>query len=114
MSEATGATTRRIEREVARALRGRRGAVLAVSGGIDSMVLLEAAARAADRPLRVAAFDHATGAHAAAAAELAASRAAELGLEAVVGRAAAPASDEAGLRAARWRFLRDVSRAADA
>ena len=114
MSEATGATTRRIERDVARALRGRRGVVLAVSGGIDSMVLLEAAARDAEGPLHVAAFDHATGPHAAAAAALAASRAAELGLEAVVGRAASSASDEAGLREARWRFLRDVSRAADA
>lgn len=115
MSDATDAAADRLEHEVARTLHGRRAVVLAVSGGIDSAVLLEAAARVrGDTRLVVATFDHATGAHAAAAAELVARRAAELGLEAVVGRAAAPARGESALRDARWRFLRGVARAADA
>ena len=113
MSDATDSPTGRLESEVAHALRSRRALVLAVSGGIDSMVLLEAAARAApEARLLVATFDHATGAHAAAAAELVARRAVQLGLECVVGRAGERASDEAGLREARWRFLREVARAA--
>jgi tRNA(Ile)-lysidine synthase len=106
----TAATTERLERSVAHVLGGRASVVLAVSGGVDSMVLLEAAARAArETRLVVATFDHGTGAHATAGATLAARRAMALGLEAVVGRAAAPSRDEAGLRRARWRFLSEVA-----
>jgi tRNA(Ile)-lysidine synthase len=105
----------RIESSVARVLGRHAHVVLAVSGGIDSMVLLEAAVRGGrGAALVVATFDHATGAHAASAVALAARRATELGLEIVVGRSDARERDEAGLRRARWRFLADVARAAGA
>lgn len=79
------------------------------------MVLLHAAARSlpAER-LLVATFDHATGPFAAQAVQLVASEAARLGLEAVVGRAAANAGSEAGWRADRHAFLSDVARRFDA
>ena len=49
--------------------------VLAVSGGRDSMALLEAAARVvAGRVVAVAAFDHGTGPHATEAVRLVAAR----------------------------------------
>ncbi len=115
MSDATDAAADRLEHEVARTLHRRRAVVLAVSGGIDSMVLLDVAARMRGTTrLVVATFDHATGSHAEAAAALVARRSAELGLESVVGRAAAPARGEAALRDHRWRFLRAVARATDA
>lgn len=82
--------------------------LLAVSGGPDSMVLLDAAA-AVHPPasLLVATFDHGTGRAAAAAATLVARRARELGLVAVVGRGTCgPDATEAAWRAARWEFLR--------
>jgi len=87
---------------------------LAVSGGMDSMVLLELAASVlpGDR-LIVATFDHGTGAAATAAASLVARRAAALGVRFVAGErssAAEPAdSSEAALRDARWEFLRRVA-----
>ncbi|MFL5578575.1 MAG: hypoxanthine phosphoribosyltransferase [Gemmatimonadaceae bacterium] len=74
------------------------------------MALLEgAAAYARDAVAAVATFDHGTGPSARAAAQLVLARAAALGLPAVAGRAAAPASDEVGWRRARWRFLADVA-----
>ena len=85
--------------------------VLAVSGGLDSMSLLEAAARWAPAGVvvGVATFDHGTGATATASVALVAERARALGIEAVIGRAAEPASDEAGWRRQRWRFLRGAA-----
>ncbi len=91
-------------------------AVLAVSGGVDSMALLEAAAESLPpRRLLVATFDHATGVHSARAVELVARRSAELGLPVVIGRRADDGRDtsEASLRDARWEFLRSVAATAD-
>lgn len=94
-------------------LRGAGRIVLAVSGGLDSMTMLEAAARwaAPGAIVGVATFDHGTGPAATAAARLVAERAAGLGFEAIVGRseeeeAEAAATGEAGWRRQRWRFLR--------
>jgi tRNA(Ile)-lysidine synthase len=94
----------------------RRGcAVLAVSGGIDSMVLLDAAAATvpADR-LIVATFDHQSGRHAARAVGLVVRVALMRGLTVVVGRDDHPAEHrEAAWRDARWRFLREVADSTD-
>ena len=86
-------------------------AVLAVSGGLDSMVLLDVAARVARGfrcALMVATFDHASGAHSARAAAFVCTRATAYGLPVVIGRAETPARTEAAWRAARWEFLRSV------
>ena len=85
--------------------------VVAVSGGLDSMVLLEAFARVApERIAAVATFDHGTGLHAQRAAALAERRGRALGLRMRVGRASKALSGEEAWRDARWRFLRDVAR----
>ena len=88
---------------------GRR-VVLAVSGGLDSMSLLDATSRVmpADR-IVVATFDHGTGEAARAAASLVCDRAAELGISCESGRASGPLRSEAELRDARWGFLRGVA-----
>lgn len=83
--------------------------LLAVSGGLDSMVLLDTAARLRRGDVRVATFDHGTGASATSAVDLVRRRCAELGLECVAGRAKAALDSEAELRASRWNFLRDVA-----
>ena len=88
--------------------------VLAVSGGLDSMVLLDAAvlgSTSSDRSrVLVATFDHGTGAAAAHASALVSQVALSLGVAVVVGRPAKslPAR-EAAWRTARWGFLRDVA-----
>lgn len=106
------AVTRAVEGAVARAFRGESSVVLAVSGGRDSMALLEAAARVArDRVAAVATFDHGTGAAATDACELAASRARELGLEVERGVADQPLRGESAWRRARWEWLHRVARA---
>jgi tRNA(Ile)-lysidine synthase len=85
--------------------------VLAVSGGLDSMALLDAAAATCDRArLIVATFDHGTGSAAEVACALVRRTAARHRVECVVGRAA-PGSirrSEAAWREARWTFLRGV------
>jgi tRNA(Ile)-lysidine synthase len=89
--------------------------VLAVSGGRDSMVLLEAMARVA--PARVAAvatFDHGTGPLATEAASVVRERAHALGLPVRSGVSHAPARTEAEWRAQRLAFLHDVARDLDA
>lgn len=86
--------------------------MLAVSGGIDSMVLMHAVAHhpgAARDRLVVASFDHGTGAHATAALELVRHVAESWGLCVVSARSAAPLRGEAALRSARWRFLEQVA-----
>lgn len=85
--------------------------VLAVSGGRDSMVLLDAAARAAlIRPASlVATFDHGTGAAAASAVELVARESAVRGLACVIGHSKPGLRREAEWREARWAFLREVA-----
>jgi tRNA(Ile)-lysidine synthase len=88
--------------------------VLAVSGGLDSMVLLHAAASAApgtERPI-VATFDHGTGAIATHAVRLVAAEAGRAGFECAAGTAAATGLTEEEWRRARWQFLREVAAAA--
>ena len=100
-----------VERAARDLLEQPRRFVLAVSGGIDSMVLLEAAARcgAVDRGAIVATFDHGTGDHALRAIALVERRASELGLRVVRGAGSAYLRGEAAWRRARWSFLRAVS-----
>ena len=109
-----------IERRVHEAVRTSVGGsaapvVLAVSGGLDSMVLLDAAVRvAAQRIASVATFDHRSGAHARAASAFVREEGVSRGLRVVVGRASSAERTEAGWRAARWSFLNDVARGAGA
>ena len=98
----------RILSEVRRGLRGDR-VVLAVSGGIDSMVLLDAAAEVARDRVSVATFDHGTGPEATRAAHCVALRARTLGLPCDRAVAARRANSEAELRSLRWTFLNDVA-----
>lgn len=89
---------------------GRGNWLLAVSGGMDSMVLLDAAAETLNhRTLAVATFDHATGPAAGAAAALVADRALHLGIGCVSGTAALAGRTESEWRAARWAFLNDAA-----
>lgn len=91
------------------------GAVLAVSGGGDSMALLHAVALAGmgDRIAAVAVFDHRTGTAGRMAAGAAVETARGLGFRVTAGRAEAPMTDagEAEWRDARWRFLDAVAAA---
>jgi tRNA(Ile)-lysidine synthase len=90
--------------------------VLAVSGGLDSMVLLHAAARVARaRVAMVATFDHGSGRAGSAAAAFVAREASALGFPAALGRATPGARVKDG-REAAWRddrheFLRAVAAA---
>lgn len=82
--------------------------LLAVSGGRDSMVLLEAfAASRAGEIAAVGTFNHGTGAAATKAAKLVERRGLQLALPVVSGSLPpGTASDEAAWRRARWTFLR--------
>lgn len=104
---------RKIRNAVVAALSPHDRVVLAVSGGADSMVMLDAAGGARSE-IVVASFDHATSPASKAAARLVRDRSEELGFECVVGRATRIASDEATWRAQRWDFLREVARDRDA
>ena len=98
-----------MERAVRKAASGRH-AVLAVSGGRDSMALLHAAAASLPgRLATVATFDHGTGPDATRAAELAAEEATRLGFGVVVGRSRVPGATEAAWRADRHAFLGEVA-----
>lgn len=102
----------RVDEAVSAALAGASRVVLAISGGRDSMVLLDAVARThAALVARVATFDHGTGEAATRAAALVERRARELGFPVRVGHADGSVNSEAAWREARWRFLRDVARA---
>lgn len=103
-----GTTAVRQLRQSVRAALSRQGRiVLAASGGLDSMALLDAAASTVPRDrLTIATFDHGTGPAATAACELVARRAASLGVEFVAERAAAQLTSEEAFRTARWAFLR--------
>ena len=88
--------------------------LLAVSGGRDSMVLMDAFARARSDIAAVATFDHGTGSAATRAARHVEFEASRRGLPVVSGvhiadgkpkRGRAPS--EESLRNERWRFLRD-------
>jgi tRNA(Ile)-lysidine synthase len=104
-----------VHEAVAKALAGKPRVVLAISGGTDSMALLDAAAHVA--PARIAAvatFDHGTGDAARTAATLVADQAMGRGLRVIVGRAGSVGRTEAEWRASRWAFLRDVARSSHA
>jgi tRNA(Ile)-lysidine synthase len=97
----------------AAAKRGR--VVLAVSGGRDSMVLLDAMARFATGAVAaVATFDHATGPAATRAVAMVRARGRSLGLRVVSARARSAGRNEAELRDARWSFLKSASARFDA
>jgi tRNA(Ile)-lysidine synthase len=90
--------------------------VLAVSGGCDSMVMMQAVADAwrrshppAQPQLLVLTFDHGTGARATAAMDLVVREASRLGLQVRAGHARLAGVNEAEWRAARWQFLRDAA-----
>ena len=87
--------------------------LLAVSGGLDSMVLLSALSAVARRRIAaVATFDHATGPSATHAVEVVSAAAAMRGVPVVVGRLGADedvSSREATWRAARHTFLREAA-----
>jgi tRNA(Ile)-lysidine synthase len=103
----------RVLRAAASALSGRERVVLAISGGLDSMVLLDAAVASAAAPrtsLLVATFDHRTGAHASRAARLVDKRSAALGIRCVTGVAQFRGTREHEWRDERWKFLRRVAR----
>ncbi len=102
--------TTSVRQSVRAALGKHEHIVLAVSGGLDSMVLLDAAAISVPRErLVVATFDHATGTAATAAAALVERRAGALGGECVAERTTEELRSESDLRVARWRFLRRVA-----
>jgi tRNA(Ile)-lysidine synthase len=87
-------------------------AVLAISGGLDSMVLLTAAAHlppGGRRKITVATFDHGTGRAAGRAAALVARQAIRSGFLCVSGRAATVGRREEEWRRARWEFLHQVA-----
>jgi tRNA(Ile)-lysidine synthase len=101
-----------VERAVRSALPDASPVVLAVSGGLDSMVLMTAAACLPARNRRVitvATFDHGTGRAAGCAAALVAKRASELGLGCVTGKASTVGTREDEWRRGRWEFLRQVA-----
>ena len=101
-----------LESAVGSALGGCAHAVLAVSGGLDSMVLLTAASRLPARARRnaiVATFDHGTGKAAGRAAALVSRQAFRAGFLCVTGRASTIGTREEEWRRGRWAFLRQVA-----
>ena len=102
---------------VGAAFKGLRRVVLAVSGGLDSMVLLDAAAsipRKTAPELIVASFDHGTGAAARHAVETVRNRSRQLGLAFTTGVAGKSTASEHEWRMLRWAFLRETSAGFDA
>lgn len=107
-----------VQNAVESALENCEHAVLAISGGLDSMVLLTAAAKLPVRKRRnimVATFDHGTGEAAGRAAALVARYSSRCGFLCVTGRASTVGTREEEWRRGRWEFLRQVAskRAAD-
>src|ERR1700682_5257042 len=101
-----------LESVVGSALANCEHSVLAVSGGLDSMVLLKAASRLPPRARRnivVATFDHGTGKAAGRAAALVARQAFRLGFLCVTGRASTIGTREEEWRRGRWAFLQQVA-----
>jgi tRNA(Ile)-lysidine synthase len=96
---------------VGAALEGSDRLVLAISGGIDSMTLLDVASDLVDPArLTVATFDHGTGAAATSAVAFVQEQAARRGIDCVAERARTSLAGEAALRHARWEFLRRLAR----
>ncbi|MFL5604317.1 MAG: tRNA lysidine(34) synthetase TilS [Gemmatimonadaceae bacterium] len=105
------------ERAVEDALQNCGLVVLAVSGGLDSMVLMTAASRLPGRirrNLMVATFDHGTGPAAGRAAALVAREAIRRGFLCVTGRAPTLGTREEEWRRGRWQFLEQVASKKDA
>src|SRR5436309_3488274 len=101
-----------VERAVESALESCERAVLAVSGGLDSMVLLAVASRLPVRTRRkimVATFDHGTGRAAGRAAALVARHSLRCGFLCVSGRASTVGTREEEWRRTRWQFLEQVA-----
>src|SRR5258705_5137842 len=101
-----------VETAVGTALENREHAVLAVSGGLDSMTLLTAAAKLPARKRRnltVATFDHGTGKAAGRAAALVGRYSHRLGIACVFGRASTIGTKEEEWRRGRWAFLQEVA-----
>jgi len=101
-----------VERAVETALESCGDAVLAVSGGLDSMALLTAARALPSRARRgitVATFDHGTGKSAGRAAALVARYAFRSGFLCVCGRASTVGTREEEWRRGRWQFLQQVA-----
>ena len=101
-----------VQNAVEAALENCEHAVLAVSGGLDSMVLLTAAAKLPVRKRRnimVATFDHGTGKAAGRAAALVARYSSQCGFLCVTGRASTVGTKEEEWRRGRWEFLRQVA-----
>src|SRR4051812_44668015 len=99
-----------VERAVGSALSGDSPAILAVSGGMDSMVLLTAASRLpsrARRQISIATFDHGTGKAAGAAAALVVRCAAAAGFPCVIGRATTVGTREEEWRRGSWGIFPD-------
>ena len=95
--------------------------ILAVSGGLDSLVLLHSLARMHDEgpfKLHVATFDHGWRAESADDALFVQEMAAQLGLTCTIGRMLTPdkmpLGREAAARAARYDFLAQVAHTQDA
>src|SRR2546423_1867584 len=103
-----------VERAVETSLESCDAAVLAVSGGLDSMAMLTAASRLparARRKITVATFDHGTGKAAGRAAALVSRHAFRAGFLCVSGRASTVGTREAEWRQGRWQFLQQVASA---
>jgi tRNA(Ile)-lysidine synthase len=106
---------RAIDTSVQQLLARRQRLVLAVSGGADSAVLLDAVSRlrTPDHRIVVASVDHGTGEAATEATAITVAAAARAGLPAISERLSLPRHDEASLRSARWHFLRRVAATQD-
>ena len=105
-----------IESSVSELLARRARLVVAVSGGVDSSVLLDAVLRlrGPGHHIVVASVDHGTGDAATEATARVLAAAAGQGVTAVSERLSLGRHDEATLRAGRWSFLRHVAAAQDA
>lgn len=103
----------RIDRAASSLVAAGHPLVLAVSGGIDSMVLLHAVGEAIglggrDRVV-VATFDHGTGPHAVRAVEQVQRTAERWGVRCIAGRTPVTLHGESAWRTARWHFLRGIA-----
>lgn len=101
-----------IDQSVRDLLQRRERLVLAVSGGLDSSVLLDAVGRLRTPAHRVvvATVDHGTGPEATEAVARTVLAASMLGLTAITERLSGIRASEALWREARWAFLRSVAR----
>lgn len=109
--DAEAAAVNELEGAVAIALDDVPRLLLAVSGGRDSMVLLDTAFRVVADPARllVATYDHGTGAAAREAAALVARECTDRSLPFVIGRTSRTLTREAEWRDARWSFIRGLA-----